>query len=84
MWSGYINWGQDGKGNTYFALSSLLFTGPQSEAEKALWIFDMMESNYPLIRKFIDRKSNHDTWLGWHGNGTDGVGNNGFSASRLI
>ena len=60
----------------------MMFTGPQEEAEKAIWIFDMLEST--IIGRYVEKKENHDTWLGWHGPGTDGVGSNYFMASRLI
>ena len=45
-WSGYTVWGNDGKGTDILSVQILLFTGPQSEAEEALQIFDKMEKKY--------------------------------------
>ena len=66
------------------SISNFLFTGPQAEAEKALWIFDMMVSKHPEITLGGAWKQNYDTWLEWHGDRLDAVGSNYFMTSRLI
>ena len=83
LWSGFNNWGfYDVYGGVSF---SSLFQGPESEALRAIQIFEDLadQSNGAIF--WVDKKiENHDTFMGWHGDSTDTVGGSALIASRLI
>lgn len=62
-----------------------MFFGEEEEANKALKIFDDFAKDKKFLwKRFSDDRSNHPTWMDWHGDETDAVGSSSFMASRLI
>ena len=82
LWAGYNFFGPMDT-NKYVA-TYLLFFGEQSEAERALQIFDDLVDREEGIFWIQNDKSNHESFMDWHGPTTDAVGGNNFLSSRLI
>ena len=61
-----------------------MFIGEQSEAQKALKIFDDLVDGSGDVVWTTKTESNHENWYDWHGNSTDPVASSSFVTSRLI
>ena len=89
-WAGYIIW-SNGANNAEtpdisYAFFTLVYYGPQQEAEKAIKILEDFANSSELygFGAEFDIKENKSTWMDWHGPTTDPVGGNSVLTSRLI